>query len=223
MTAVAVQQSGAHHQQYNPRQSPHSPNMSAAQQSRPPSYNTSAAAQLQRQEAPMQNGTVPLMNPRPAVSNDPVLPVNGHGRPAPITTSSNESAAQRPTSTRGGSSSSRPNSAPYDLDGAADSSQDESTTQRRLPKRRPKPLLQRSKSDYGPRGDDSQTEDEIPEWGARHGFDLHYESADLVSQLANVSFLSAAGACFVCLAKHGGILLHPTDPLERAFPKFQVA
>lgn len=34
------------------------------------------------------------------------------------------------------------------------------------------------------------TEDDIPEWGARHGFEDHYQSEDIISQLANVSFPS---------------------------------
>ena len=34
----------------------------------------------------------------------------------------------------------------------------------------------------------SSPDEEIPEWGARHGFEDHYQS-DIVSQLANVRFL----------------------------------
>ena len=33
----------------------------------------------------------------------------------------------------------------------------------------------------------SSPDEEIPEWGARHGFEDHYQS-DIVSQLANVRF-----------------------------------
>lgn len=52
-----------------------------------------------------------------------------------------------------------------------------------------KPLLLRSKSDYAPRPMDEPEpiEDDIPEWGARHGFEDHYQSEDIISQLANVS------------------------------------
>ncbi|KAF4124632.1 regulatory associated protein of mTOR [Geosmithia morbida] len=55
--------------------------------------------------------------------------------------------------------------------------------------RRPSPLLHRSKSEYGPRLTPTQeTEpyhhDIIPEWGARHGFEDHYQS-EQISQLAN--------------------------------------
>jgi regulator-associated protein of mTOR len=55
-----------------------------------------------------------------------------------------------------------------------------------------KPILLRSKSDYAPRPmeDPEPTEDDIPEWGARHGFEDHYQSEDIISQLANVSFPS---------------------------------
>jgi hypothetical protein len=55
--------------------------------------------------------------------------------------------------------------------------------------------LQRSKSDIGPRGEDQESlaDDDIPDWGARHGFEDHYASEEYVSQLANVSrsFLSS--------------------------------
>lgn len=52
-----------------------------------------------------------------------------------------------------------------------------------------KPLLLRSKSDYAHRAvDDAEPlEDEIVEWGARHGFEDHYQSEDIISHLANVS------------------------------------
>jgi regulator-associated protein of mTOR len=64
------------------------------------------------------------------------------------------------------------------------SSQDESERER--PRRRPKPLL-RAKSDFGPRGENQEDEEEIQDWGARHGFEVHYASEEYVSQLANVS------------------------------------
>jgi regulator-associated protein of mTOR len=56
---------------------------------------------------------------------------------------------------------------------------------------RRKPPLLRSKSDYVVRRDDQEpAEDEIYEWGARHGFEDHYQSEDIISQLANVSDLN---------------------------------
>ncbi|TGJ82822.1 hypothetical protein E0Z10_g5944 [Xylaria hypoxylon] len=51
---------------------------------------------------------------------------------------------------------------------------------------RPKPPLLRSKSDYVVRRDGSEpVEGEVREWGARHGFEDHYQSEDIISQLAN--------------------------------------
>ena len=190
MTAVAVQQQhAAHRQQYSPRQSPHSSNMSSAHQSRPESYSSSTAAQIQRQEPPLQNGGTSAMIPRPAVSNDPLPVVNG-SRSAAADPSAGGGRTQSNASSlvemgrRRGSLQTRPTSAP---NGAGETSLDESEPDRR--KRRPKPLLQRSKSDFGPRGEDqdSQADDEIQDWGARHGFEDHYASEEYVSQLANVS------------------------------------
>jgi regulator-associated protein of mTOR len=191
MTAVAVQQHAAHRQQYNPRQSPHSSNMSSPHQSRPQSYSSSSAAQIQRQETPLQNGSSNIMNPRPAVSNDPLPVVNG-SRPLPSDTDQRSSASGGRAHSHASESArdlraslqQRPTSAP---NGAGDTSQDDSETDRK--RRRPKPLLQRAKSDFGPRGEDqdSQPDEEIHDWGARHGFEDHYASEEYVSQLANVS------------------------------------
>ncbi|KAI8950454.1 raptor N-terminal caspase like domain-containing protein [Xylaria longipes] len=51
---------------------------------------------------------------------------------------------------------------------------------------RPKPPLLRSKSDYVVRRDEPEpVEDEIYEWGARHGFEDHYQSEDIITQLAS--------------------------------------
>ncbi|KAI0458413.1 raptor N-terminal caspase like domain-containing protein [Xylaria acuta] len=49
-----------------------------------------------------------------------------------------------------------------------------------------KPPLLRSKSDYVARRDEPDpVEDEIYEWGARHGFEDHYQSEDIITQLAS--------------------------------------
>jgi regulatory associated protein of mTOR len=189
MTAVAVQQHAAHRQAYSPRQSPHSSNMSSAHQSRPESYTSPSAAQIHRQETPLQNGGSSAMNPRPAVSNDPVPVVNG-SRSSTAESSASGGRTQSNASDftdkgqRRASLQARPTSAPS---GAGETSPDDSETERK--RRRPKPLFQRSKSDYGPRGEDqeSQADEEIPDWGARHGFEDHYASEEYVSQLANVS------------------------------------
>ncbi|KAI1749291.1 raptor N-terminal caspase like domain-containing protein [Xylaria castorea] len=51
---------------------------------------------------------------------------------------------------------------------------------------RPKPPLLRSKSDYAVRRDEPEpVDDEIYEWGARHGFEDHYQSEDIITQLAS--------------------------------------
>ncbi|KAK5626870.1 hypothetical protein RRF57_002585 [Xylaria bambusicola] len=51
---------------------------------------------------------------------------------------------------------------------------------------RPKPPLLRSKSDYAVRRDDQEpVGGQVHEWGARHGFEDHYQSEDIISQLAN--------------------------------------
>jgi regulator-associated protein of mTOR len=65
-------------------------------------------------------------------------------------------------------------------------------SEREMMARRPKSFLQRSKSDFGPRGDDSDAQrhnSDNQDWGARHGFEDHYASEEYVSQLANVRLL----------------------------------
>ena len=199
MTAVGLQQQQHGAQQYNPRQSPHSSNMS----SRPQTYTSAGQAQLLRQEPPIQNGNSPLMGHRPAVSNEPV---NGNAHPpedndrrqsaTPSTAApnANELARQRRASLQA-----RPTSAP---NGTTESSQEDSETD--IVRRRPKPLLQRAKSDYGPRGEEHDSADEdMQDWGARHGFEDHYASEEYVSQLANVgcSFLLCSDIIFRHLSR----------------------
>ncbi|RDL36142.1 WD40 repeat-like protein [Venustampulla echinocandica] len=193
MTAVAVQQPGAHRQQYNPRQSSHSSNMASPHQSQsqPQSYTSAVPSQLQRQAPPLQNGTSGPVNPRPAVSNDPVQISEYQTLPSEMDHRRQSSSAGKAPPHNGGSVRSqwpllqpRPTTAPGDT--AESSSQDDSDLERI--KRRPKPLLHRSKSDYGPRAEDvnPQGEEEWQGWGARHGFEDHYASEEYVSQLANV-------------------------------------
>ncbi|KAF8849776.1 TORC1 growth control complex subunit Kog1 [Acephala macrosclerotiorum] len=183
MTAVAVQQQqpGAHRQQYNPRQSPHSSNMSS-NQSRPQSYTSPGQAQSQ----PLHNGTSNGTTSR-QTSNTNAAQVNGNrtraieeGEDRPSTPATGVTiAASAAGNARRVSLQARPTSAPS---GAAESSQDDSETDK--VRHRPKPLLQRAKSDFGPR-EDPDTEEEIQDWGARHGFEGHYASEEYVSQLAN--------------------------------------
>ncbi|RCI17456.1 hypothetical protein L249_2932, partial [Ophiocordyceps polyrhachis-furcata BCC 54312] len=54
------------------------------------------------------------------------------------------------------------------------------------PRRPAKPQLLRSKSDFVPRQpDEDEPDDEIREWGARHGFEDHYQSEHIISQLVS--------------------------------------
>ncbi|KAK9423585.1 putative Raptor N-terminal CASPase-like domain-containing protein [Seiridium unicorne] len=55
------------------------------------------------------------------------------------------------------------------------------------PQRRPKPPLLRSKSEHIMRNleDTDQTDEEVHDWSARHGFEDHYQSEDIISHLAN--------------------------------------
>ena len=196
MTAVAVHQHGSHRQQYNPRQSPHSSNGPSPGSSRPQSYTAST----QRQESPMPavlngNGPVSVINPRRTVSNDPVEVATGEGA-SDSEQISTPSAHQRTSAPlrnrRRGSLQARPASAPK-----PESSPDESEVDKTRPW--PKPFLHRSKSDFGPRGDERDSkEEELQDWGARHGFESHYASEEYVSQLANVScsFFSGFDFCF---------------------------
>ena len=66
------------------------------------------------------------------------------------------------------------------------------------PGRIPKPLLLRSKSDYGLRDEESDdhNDEDIHDWSARHGFEDHYQSEDIISQLANVCLLLIADTLF---------------------------
>lgn len=87
---------------------------------------------------------------------------------------------------------SRPSTAPSRKNGVSPAETKDDMEPDR-PRRPVKPMLQRSKSDYAPRlqqqlqdsGDNS--DDEIQEWGARHGFEDHYQSEHIITQLASVS------------------------------------
>lgn len=91
----------------------------------------------------------------------------------------------------------RPSSAPGRKNGlstSADTS-DDLVTQR--PQRPNKPMLVRSKSDYArpqDHEDSDQGDEEIPEWGARHGFEDHYQSEHIITQLASVCPLRTIAA-----------------------------
>ncbi|KAH7316426.1 hypothetical protein B0I35DRAFT_253353 [Stachybotrys elegans] len=83
----------------------------------------------------------------------------------------------------------RPSSAPGRKNGNPSAGAKDDTEPPK-PRRPVKPTLQRSKSEYAPRAieNEPQAEDEIPQWGARHGFEDHYQSEHIISQLASVCF-----------------------------------
>jgi regulatory associated protein of mTOR len=197
MTAVAVQPNGSRGPQFNHRHSQHSLNGPSSHHSRSQTYTASTTGHTRRQEAPLQNAASARMNQRSTVNNIPAPLVKEEDTSS---TSDHDGSSTMESSTGPGHDSlapsrrqslqARPSSSP----GPDYSSQDESERDRR--KRKPKPLLQRSKSDYGPRGDDRNlpAEEEAQDWGARHGFDDHYASEEYVSQLANVSLYLAQHA-----------------------------
>ncbi|VUC33151.1 unnamed protein product [Clonostachys rosea] len=80
----------------------------------------------------------------------------------------------------------RPSSAPDQGDQSASA---QARDRNRIDKsaRSAKPLLHRSKSEFGPRptDDTEHVENVISEWGTRHGFEDHYQSEHIISQLAN--------------------------------------
>ncbi|XP_044721654.1 target of rapamycin complex 1 subunit mip1 [Hirsutella rhossiliensis] len=80
----------------------------------------------------------------------------------------------------------RPFSAPGRENGVPAPAEVRDDLETEIPRRPVKPQLHRSKSDYAPRqADDSEPDDEIREWGARHGFEDHYQSEHIISQLVN--------------------------------------
>ncbi|KAL2263423.1 hypothetical protein VTK26DRAFT_6884 [Humicola hyalothermophila] len=86
----------------------------------------------------------------------------------------------------------RPLSAPGDNEAGPTAPRTESRAvepEQHVPAARPtKPPLIRSKSEHGLRHnepDNAEEEEYRYEWGARHGFEDHYQSEDIISQLAN--------------------------------------
>lgn len=83
----------------------------------------------------------------------------------------------------------RPSTAPGQRNGHTHSETQDDSAHDIRPQRPVKPLLHRSKSEFGPRPVDDQahTQEEVPDWGARHGFEDHYQSEHMISELADVS------------------------------------
>jgi regulatory associated protein of mTOR len=191
MTAVAVQPNEARRPQYNHRQSQSSSNGHSSHSGRPQSYTASPAGQIYRQEPLIQNGASPMMNPRPVVSNAPMQRASEEDNSSTSDPDGGSSALENSTqpSHDGPARSQRLSLQPRPTSSPAPEYSSQEESERDRPKRKHKPLLQRSKSDFGPRGEDhnSPAEEETQDWGARHGFEDHYASEEYVSQLANVS------------------------------------
>jgi regulator-associated protein of mTOR len=115
---------------------------------------------------------------------------------------------------------------PIDNDDDDDDDDDDDGDDSR-PVRPSKPPLLRSKSDHiGLHRDDGDRADEqFSEWGARHGFEDHYQSEDIISQLANVGhtiftiFVKSEGGekrrnAFTGSAHHRSGVFFTDKPLE---------
>lgn len=224
MTAVALQQRNPPRQQYNPRQPPPSSNRSQPQTPQGQSY--SGGTQSNNHNIPSSSTSASGSNGAVSTASSGSATYNEHprraGGPNGASNVAGENMMPHPT-TNGESSRSngsglrrlsdidiqphrrnQSSSALVRPNGAREESEPEQDASRR----RPKPLLKRSKSDYGPHGPRAGEESEdnydndAPDWGARHGFEGHYASEEYVSQLANVS-----RACIVCFTRYHGYVI----------------
>ena len=199
MTAVAVQQVGAHRSQYVARQSPHSASVSSSRQSRSQNHTSrsqqaSPSPQSLRTDAQTHtiNGTSGRMSKAAPTEEASRMP-NGNAALLSEQDRGPSNSTRGPTQDilpdRRMSLQLRPTTA------SGESSPEESDLEKS--KRRPTSALRRSKSDFGPRGEDahSQDDEDVKDWGTRHGFGDHYASEEYVSQLANVGALSYLILC----------------------------
>lgn len=219
MTAVAsLNQPGSGQDPYNPQQSRRSSAQLSPQQSRSQSQSYTSSAQTTRTNSenvsPTINGVNGTSGSRMTVNGDQrgqAARTNGHSVPE---MSTNPNAArvvsnapvlgERYQQNHQSSPNSRPPTAPGVRHAmAADSSrrnsaQDDGEMGRTLVQR-PRGALQRAKSDFGPRNEDpdDDSEEVNQNWGARHGFEEHYNSEEYVSQLANVSRTSLIQARYM--------------------------
>lgn len=206
MTAVAVQQRNPR-QPHNQRQSPQPSSRSHPQTPQGQSYNSITASGTQPQ-APQttaqstsvteSNGVVNTASSRSAAHNDSRRAggANGVSAVAPQNTMA-YSATNGASVAMNGNIERRLSDvamAPHRRNQSSsalsrrNAAQEDSEQEQEIVIRRSKPLLQRAKSDYGPRVEDSDENDsDSQDWSARHGFEDHYASEEYVSQLANVS------------------------------------
>jgi regulator-associated protein of mTOR len=204
MTAVAVHNRNHPRQQFSPRQTPHSSKPSSTSQS-PRSQTNISPTPVQTQHRDVaggasSNGGPSIMNTRAVARGETSRAVMANGiqtvgqdpaiRPSTANIATDRTQANDPSQP----DYNRPTSAPgrradsVSSFNPKESGNEESDNQ--VMRRRPKHLFHRSKSDFGPRGDDSDSprhDSDNPEWGARHGFEDHYASEDFLQHLTIVS------------------------------------
>jgi regulatory associated protein of mTOR len=205
MTAVAAHH---YHQSARPSQqqlpSPHHALTTSSSSGRPESSSPRRPAEDSIEVTAIH---LPKPSNSPSIQNNSYPIVTGATMPSRLGTNgvSAERSSPRSTQSRGERETKPTNGRP---NGAVDSSDsdrraaDRSSNQKKLTivtshddgdhsrTQRPKPPLLRSKSDYLVRREAQEQEpieDESYDWGARHGFEDHYQSEDIISQLANVS------------------------------------
>ncbi|KAK7435952.1 WD repeat domain-containing protein mip1 [Colletotrichum acutatum] len=108
-------------------------------------------------------------------------------QPSPFGGAAPPLALQRSTS-HDDSNARRPSSAPGNKQNlAAGFSTGEQSDSDRPKRPSVKPLLMRSKSEFGVSRPEEvdHSEEDIPHWGARHGFDEYHESPEILAQIAN--------------------------------------
>ncbi|CAM1502108.1 Fc.00g040920.m01.CDS01 [Cosmosporella sp. VM-42] len=180
MTAVSIQPTSPPHlpTQLAASSSKVSPNNAGFQQSRASQSSSIHAhdGQATPRETPATMAPGSELNGTSAPVGNP----NGEGERFSALANGTRPEAE----TTNGNDDQRPSSAPGRRNGILES-RDDMEPQR--PRRPVKPLLLRSKSEYAqrPMDEPEPMEEEIPEWGARHGFEDHYQSEDIISQLAN--------------------------------------
>jgi regulatory associated protein of mTOR len=192
MTAVAAHPAQQHQHQPSILTAPASSQQALQQQSRKSSISaaSSASSRVARDgptsAAVVANGTSPAMLSHPAsngVQQTTAMPPPLLQRPASAMVNGNGHGHTNGVSP----DHDRPTSAPGNKQhrqlsrGASfdDSDRDQPTL-------RPKPPLLRSKSEHHMMHYDDP-DHEVYDWSARHGFEDHYQSEDIISHLANVS------------------------------------
>jgi regulatory associated protein of mTOR len=176
MTALAVQQNVQHPAPYNRHTIPTSSSKtnSIAHQSRHRNINGT-------QE---DENTLPVIAYGSSNTMPSAAGLNGSSSLAGDLVTASRNAADAVNNDSG----KRPSSAPGNKDNLVAVAERAERRDLERVKRPVKPLLLRSRSEHGLRPDDVEhAEDDMYALGARHGFEDHYQSEDIISQLANVS------------------------------------